>query len=376
MRGSRGPHDAHARADGRPRGQDDLARGQPAKDLNEFPPDEAERDWAGCHATAVDDGAFGPAPAARHARVGGATADLDPRVRALPDREVRREIMDRDVDEQLVRLAVDLATDALHCALKLRCPSDRKTRRTGCPTARRPSAASSTHARTRIASVATMVKAGMPGVTSCPASTSRATTRPASGLVSRPSATCAARIPRVRAASSRLCSAWRSADFIALTSAWALASRSTAASCSAAWMAPVAASVSARARSVAARLAPARARSSSARARPIAAAATPSADSATARSRAASEASIVPSTLALRHDGALVDRQPDHPSGRLEGDPDLACALQHADAEHLVDDDARLDAMALRLDGPGARGRDHRDQPERSEDVGEEPGEA
>jgi hypothetical protein len=55
-------------------------------------------------------------PAARHTRVGSATANLDPRVRALPDGEVGREIVDRDIHEQLVRLAVHFATDALHHA--------------------------------------------------------------------------------------------------------------------------------------------------------------------------------------------------------------------------------------------------------------------
>ena len=46
----------HARTDGRARGQDDLAGGQPAQDLDRLPSGQAERDRAGCHATAVDDG--------------------------------------------------------------------------------------------------------------------------------------------------------------------------------------------------------------------------------------------------------------------------------------------------------------------------------
>jgi hypothetical protein len=46
------------------------------------------------------------------------------------------------------------------------------------------------------------------------------------------------------------------------------------------------------------------------------------------------------------------------------------------DAEHLVDDDARLDPVSLRLHGPGARGRDHRDQTDHGEGIGEEPAEA
>jgi hypothetical protein len=83
-----------------------------------------------------------------------------------------------------------------------------------------------------------------------------------------------------------------------------------------------------------------------------------------------------PQHVSQRHHGSFVDRQRGHPPGRLERHPDLARALQHADAEHLVDDDARLDAVSLRLHGPGARGRDPRDQTDHSEGVGEEPAEA